>query len=125
LAAVSANVHVVSRPTSTVTLLTLALAASYVPVAVFAWRVQVAPVSNHDDGTVSPTEYALPVATTTGLAVPVPLDVVMERAIEPGLTAKSNVPSPPVVCFTMLRKPPPGVTMQSDGSLFAPLAADG
>ena len=122
----SAKVHVVSRPTSTVMPSTLSVAEWNVP-------VEVVPSCNRHDaesrsqllGTDSVTSKPVPAAAVYGALVPVPPDVVTDRATASGLIVKSNVRSPPVAFLTICRKPPPGVTMQSDGSLLAPLAIDG
>src|SRR3954454_4330274 len=84
--------------------------------------VQVTPGRIQPLGTVSVTELLAAMISDAGVAVTVPLRGVIGRGSGVGvvvraLMPKFNVLSAPVVCLTMLRKPPPGLTMQSFGLL--------
>src|SRR5512141_1742487 len=93
------------------------------PVPVPPSRVQTAPVRSHPATAASATEYAVP--TGTGNA-PVSPDPVTDLLMLPGFTVKLNcVESLGVALLTIFKKPPPGVTMQSFGSLLPPFPADG
>ena len=73
---------------------------------------------------VSPTDAL--VVTVSGMAVAVPLPAI-DRATAPGFAVNPNVGlvTPVPASLVMTRKPPPGLTMQSNGLLLPPLPADG
>ena len=122
----STNVHVVIRPDSIVMLLiVLVVVLSAPPVEPPPDFTHEALLSAQGDGmVVSPTDAL--VVTVSGMAVAVPLPAI-DRVTAPGLAVNPNVGlvTPVPASLVMTRKPPPGLTMQSNGLLLPPLPADG
>ena len=106
------NVQVVIFPDCTV--ISLMVLPDFVPVTVVpSSSLQTASVRSHPVTSVSATEYDVPTGRGKAPVVPVPVTLLL---MEPGVTLKLNwvVVSLPAA-LSIFRKPPPGVTMQSNG----------
>src|SRR5437868_1112629 len=93
-----------------------------VPVGLPSFFVQETESRRQPDGTASVTE-AEPACIPIGAVWPVPVTVYVLGcgATGAGATVNGKSAEPPLATFLTIKKPPPGVVMQSNGLLLPPL----